>query len=40
MNGRDTLRDLLLGPWHGVAGENDRFKFLAGEAGAHMWARH
>ena len=26
-----TLRDLMLGPWHGVAGENDRFKLLAGD---------
>ena len=25
-----TLRDLMLGPWHGFAGENDRYKLLAG----------
>jgi hypothetical protein len=30
MKGNPTLRSLLLGPWHGVAGENDRYKFLAG----------
>ena len=31
-----TLRDLMLGPWHGFAGENDRFKLLAGDGDKHI----